>query len=411
MGYIKEAVRGVSWMSLFRFVYRLVGVLRIAILAHILSPGDLGTFGVVAVVLAFLEIITETGINIFLIQQKENMHSYIDTAWFVSIVRGLLISLLVVVLAKPISLFFKSDPSLPLLYWAALVPFIRGFINPSIVKFQKDLEFNKEFLYRISVFLVESIVSVVGVVIQQTPFALVLGLLVGAVYEVILTFLVARPWPKFKFEAEKTKKIIDRGKWVTLFGVFDYLYTQSDNIIVGRLLGVNTLGIYQNAYKISTAPLTEVGDVFFRVTFPVFSKISEDSKRLKTAFIQNTVINASLMIPAGVLIYIFADLIVKILLGPGWEEAIPVTKLLSVLGIVRGIASSTNSLLVAKGLQKYSAIVTIASTLGMWLTIVPLTKTYGIIGAGSAAIIGTLVSVPLTIYFVRKTLKTISLPV
>lgn len=392
-------------MTAFRVLFRVIGVVRIAIIAHILTPFSLGVFGIVTIVLGFLEIITETGINIFLIQEKEDIDNYISNAWVVSIVRGLLISLLIFALAGTISGFFNSPGSKSLLYIAALVPLIRGLINPSVVKFQKELQFNKEFLYRISVFVVESIVSVLGVIILKSYYGLTLGLLAGAIFEVGYTFAAARPWPKFDFNLVKTKRVINRGKWITLYGIFDYLYTQSDNIIVGRILGVAPLGIYQNAYKISTAPLTEVGNIFYSVTFPVFTKISGEIARLKSAFIKNTLVNFILMGLLGVFIFIFAAPIVNILFGKGWESAIPVVRLLSVLGVVRGVASSTGSLLIAKEKQKYTAVIMIVSTLGLWATIIPLTKAYGIIGAGAAAIIGTLISLPFTAYFINKTLK------
>lgn len=406
MGYFKDTLKGVSWMTSFRVLYRIIGVIRIAIIAHLLTPFSLGVFGIVTIVLGFLEIITEIGINIFLIQEKEDIDNYIDTAWAVSIIRGFLISVLIFVAASPISGFFNSPESKIFLYIASLVPLIRGLINPSIVKFQKELQFNKEFLYRVSVFSVECLISVLGVIIFKSALGMVWGLVASAVYEVVFTFAAARPWPKFNFDTVKTMRVIERGKWVTLFGIFDYLYTQSDNVVVGKILGVAPLGIYQNAYKISTTPLTEVGDIFYRVTFPIFSKISGDAARLKSAFIKNTVVNFILMTSAGIFVFIFAGPIVNILFGKGWESAIPVVKLLSVLGVVRGVASSTNSLLVAKEKQKYSAIVTIVSTLGLWITILPLTKSYGIIGAGASAIIGTLISLPFTVYFVFKTLKT-----
>ena len=405
MGYFKDAVKGLSWMTAFRVLYRLIGVARIAIIAHILTPFSLGVFGIVTIVLGFLEIITETGINIFLIQEKDDINGYINTAWVVSIVRGLLISLLIFASAGAVSGFFNSPASKSLLNMAALVPLIRGLINPSIVKFQKELQFNKEFMYRISIFVVESIVSVLGVIILKSVYGMIWGLLAGAIFEVFYTFIVARPWPKFDFNSIKTKRVIDRGKWVTLYGIFDYLYTQSDNIAIGRILGVAPLGIYQNAYKISTSPLTEVGNIFFRVTFPVFSKISGETARLKSAFIKNTVVNFALMLGAGIFIFIFAAPIVQILFGKGWESAIPVVKLLSILGVVRGVASSTGSLLIAREKQKYTAVVTIVSTLGLCITIIPLIHAYGIIGAGVAAIIGTLISLPFTVFFVRKALR------
>lgn len=405
MGYFKDTLKGLSWMTGFRVLYRAIGFVRIAIVAHILTPFSFGVYGVVMLVLAFLEIITETGINVFLIQEKEDIDGYINTAWVVSILRGTLISILMLLSAGLVSGFFNSPGSRNLLYLAALVPLFRGFINPSVVKFQKELRFHKEFVYRISVFSVESLVAVLGVIFTKSPFGLVLGLIAGVVYEVIFTFAAVRPWPKFEFNSVKTKRVVDRGKWVTLYGIFDYLYTQSDNIVVGRILGVAPLGIYQNAYKISTAPLTEVGNIFYTVTFPVFSKISAEAARLKVAFIKNTLVNFVLMGAAGIIIFIFAAPIVQILFGKGWEAAIPVVKLLSILGVVRGVASSTGSLLIAKEKQKYTAIVTIVSTLGLWATIIPLTQAYGIIGAGLSAIIGTLISVPFTAYYVQKTLK------
>ncbi len=405
MGYLKDTIKGVSWMTAFRVLYRAMGIVRIAIIAHILTPFSLGVFGTVTIVLAFLEIITETGINIFLIQEKDDTDKYINTAWVVSIMRGFLISLLVFASAGIVSAFFNSPESKNLLHIAAIIPLIRGLINPSVVKFQKELQFNKEFLYRISVFAVESVVSVVGVIVSKSIYGMIWGLLAGAVFEVAYTFIAARPWPKFEFNIDRTKRVIDRGKWVTLYGIFDYLYTQSDNIIVGRILGVAPLGIYQNAYKISTAPLTEVGNVFYTVTFPVFSKISGEANRLKSAFFKNTLVNFVLMTAAGVFIYIFAGPIVNILFGKGWETAVPVVKLLSVLGVVRGVTSSTGSLLVAKEKQKYTAVVTIVSTLGLWVSIIPLTHAYGIIGAGLSAIIGTLISLPFTVYYVQKTIK------
>lgn len=403
--YIKNTIKGLSWMTAFRILYRIIGVVRIAIIAHLLSPYNLGVFGVVTIVLGFLEIITETGINVILIQERENLDSYINNAWVVSIARGAVISILMFASAPFVGHFFNSPGSSQLLYVAALVPLARGFINPSVVKFQKDLQFNKEFLYRVLIFFVESISCVLGVIILRSTWGLVWGILIGALFEVVYTFAVARPWPKFEFDKIKTKRVVSRGKWITLFGIFDYIYTNSDNIIVGRLLGVAPLGIYDNAYTISTAPLTEVGDVFFRVTFPVFSRISGDAKRLKSGFLQNTLINFILMSIAGIFIFVFAEPIVNILLGSAWVAAIPVVKLLSILGVVRGVAGSTNSLLVAREKQKYSAIASLVSAIGLWITIFPLTHMFGIIGAGLSAIFGTLVSVPFTLYFINKTLN------
>ena len=93
MGYYKQAVNGISWMGGLRLFTRLLALIKIAILARILLPFQFGIYGIATLVLGFLEMLTETGINIFLIQQKEQIDEYVNSAWVVSIIRGFLIFL------------------------------------------------------------------------------------------------------------------------------------------------------------------------------------------------------------------------------------------------------------------------------------------------------------------------------
>jgi len=93
-------------MGGLRVSTRLLAFVKIAILARILTPSQFGLFGIALLVLAFLETMTESGINIFLIQEKAKLERYNDTAWLVSIFRGLLISLIIFLSADAISSFF-----------------------------------------------------------------------------------------------------------------------------------------------------------------------------------------------------------------------------------------------------------------------------------------------------------------
>ena len=70
---------------------------KLQFLARILTPSQFGHYGIALLYLGFLEVLTETGINVFLIQQKDNAEEYLDSAWVVSIIRGSLIALLIIV--------------------------------------------------------------------------------------------------------------------------------------------------------------------------------------------------------------------------------------------------------------------------------------------------------------------------
>src|SRR4051812_11019872 len=106
MGYKKHAIKGVTWIGALRFAIRGMSFVRIAIIARLLNPAQFGIFAIATLVLTFVETLTETGINSFLIQEKEHISKYINSAWIVSIIRGFLIASCIIVAAPFIAHFF-----------------------------------------------------------------------------------------------------------------------------------------------------------------------------------------------------------------------------------------------------------------------------------------------------------------
>ena len=392
-------------MGGFRVASRLVALLRTVILARILLPAQFGLYGIATLVLAFLEVFTETGINVFLIQQKENLEKYIDTAWLVSIARGFLIALLILVCAPLVVRFFNAPGALNLVLLISLVSAIRGFISPARVKFQKELEFGKEFWIRMAIFTFDSAVAIVVALTTRTPASLVWGLIAGSVLEVILTHALIRPRPKLAFESETFKKIVSRGKWLTGAGIFEYLFRQGDDIVVGRFLGETSLGFYQMAYKVATLPVTEVADVFGKVTLPIYAKISESKKELKDALVKTTLATAALVLPGGLVLVIFTKLAVTIVLGEVWLPIVPVLKVLVIYAITRALVNPARTVFLAVKKQEYLTTVTFVSIVALAVAIFPLARLYGLVGIGLATIIASLASVPLVVYYTVKIFK------
>jgi len=405
VGYFKEAFKGISWMILLRAGVRGMALLKMVILARILSPEQFGIYGIAVLVLGLLEILTETGINIFLIQEKGKTDDYVSTAWVVSIFRGILISLTILLLAPVISSFFNSPKTLRLIYLISMVPLGRGFINPSIIKFQKELKFDKEFYYRSSIFLVDTLLAIYLGVLTRSELALIWGMLASVVFEVTTSFLIVKPRPSLEFNLVKLKKVIGRGKWVTAAGTFEYLFQHIDDIAVGKILGTAPLGFYQQAYRVSTLPISEVGEIFNKVTFPTYAKISEDKERLKKAFRKVSSVILFLIIPFGLLLVLFAKEVVFILLGEKWLGSVGALKVLAVFAILKSISNSAYSLFLSVKKQEIVTLITLAGILAMAIPLVPLINRFGIVGAGYATIIGATAALTVAFYQLNKVFK------
>lgn len=404
MGYSRQAFIGVSWVALLRFTTRLLSLGRILVIARIFTPKEFGLYGIASLVIALLEILVETGVNIIFVQEKNSIRKFLNTAWVVSIIRGILISVVILILAPFIASFFNDPSLLILILLISIVPFIRGFINPAIIIYQKELQFKNEFYFRFFIFFVESMIIIIVSLMTHSIYSLIAGLIVGALLEVILSFIVIRQKPKFQFQADLVKEVIEKGKWVTAGGIFNYLFHNIDDIFVGKILGTVSLGFYQMAYKISILPITEIADVLAKVTFPLYAKIADDRERLKKAFFKTLAVVSAFSLLFGFILINFTEEIVVLVLGEKWISIIPFLKILTIFGVIRGISGLTSTLFLAIKKQEYVSIVTFASFLILATIIIPFIDSAGLIGASFAVLIASVAVLPIMVYFTHKAL-------
>lgn len=404
MGYTHNAVRGVSWVGLFRFLTRIVAFAKTAILARILYPDQFGVYGIALIMMALLETITETGVNVILVQAKESIDEYIDSAWVVSIIRGVIISFFLMITAPFVAHFFNTPNSESLLYLISIVPLLRGFINPSIIKLQKELKFDIEFTYRLSIFILDAAVAVIASLILRSPVGIVYGLIAGVLLEVFLSFIMTKPNPHLSFNKYYLGKILNRGKWITISGIFSYLYQNIDDIVIGKILGTTSLGFYQMSYTLSTIPISEISDVFSRVTFPVYTKISGDKLRLRRAFLKTTLVVSALSIPICIVFFFFPKQIILLVLGDKWISVWPTFQILAILGALRAVGAPTGAVFLSRGKQKYITIITSVSFFVLLLLIFPFVIFFGLPGAALATVFASFIALFFVFFYLKKIL-------
>src|SRR6266700_885009 len=114
MGYSKQIdesysmriVKGFSWGAILNALAMAISFGKIIILTHfVFGPVEFGVFGVGVLILGFLELVTEVGINVFLVQETGPLEEFLDTAWVISIARGVIISLAIILASYPLAVF------------------------------------------------------------------------------------------------------------------------------------------------------------------------------------------------------------------------------------------------------------------------------------------------------------------
>ncbi len=364
-----------------KFVLTMV---RTIVVARFLAPAEIGIMGILLFTLAILESFSQTGFAAALIQKKNTIESYLDTAWVVSLLRGLLLYILLFIASPFIASFFNAPEAAFLLRIAGLAFLFEGFKNIGVVIFRKELDFKKEFIFQQSEVFVDILVTITLAVLWQNVWALVVGYLSGKCVKCVMSFLMHPFRPGFSFDPAKASELFRFGKHLMGSSIIILLITQGDDAVVGKLLGPAALGFYVMAYKLSNLPATSITHAISQVAFPAYAKLQDEPDRLKSAYLKALKYISFVVIPASGGLAILAPEITEAFLGKTWLEIVPAMQVLCLFGLLRALGGTTGPLFQGVGRPDLIIKLNLAKLVIIALVIIPLTKQFGILGASWA---------------------------
>lgn len=370
----QRTVRSGFWVFSLRIVKQIFGLVKLLILARILAPSDFGLMGIALLAMATLETFSQTGFQTALIQNKKDIKSYLDAAWTVLILRGFILFAILYLIAPYAATFFNASEAKPIIQVIGFAILLQAFTNIGVIYFQKELEFNKEFIYQFAGTLADFIVAVSAALILRNVWALVFGLLAGNGARLIASYLIHPYRPHLSSHLGKARELFSFGKWILANSIVLFITTQGDDIIVGKIFAAGSLGLYQIAYRLSNMPTTEITHVVSQVTFPAYSKLQDKLNQLKRAFLKTLELVTTFSFPIGAGIFILSPEFIELFLGSKWMPALPLIRVFCILGILRSIVANLGSLYRATNNPNIEFKVTLISTLSKFMLIFAFLK-------------------------------------
>lgn len=386
-----RVAKGGVWTFALRILKESIGLIRLIILARLLAPNDFGLFGIALLVMSTVETFSQTGFQTALIQKQGDIANYLDTAWTVSIIRGIILFILLFFSAPTVSIFFNSPEASFIIRIIGFSILLGGFTNIGIIYFQKEIEFNRQFIYGLTTTLADFIVAVTAALIYKNVWALVFGQLAKSLAGLVVSYLIQPYRPHLGFDLGKVKELSGFGKWIFGSSILIFLITQVDDIFVGKVLGMAALGFYQMAYRISNMPATEITHVISQVTFPAYSKIQDDLPRLREAYLRVLQLTTFLSFPVAGLIFVLASDFTKIFLGEKWMPMVPAMQVLVLWGLIRSIGATTGPIIQAVGKPEILTKLQFFQLILLLILIYPFTIKWGILGTSLSIVFAALI--------------------
>lgn len=376
----RKFIKNVGWLGLLRFFSQFFVFVKLTILARVLTPEDFGLFALITTIINSLEALTETGFNYAAIYFKDSFKRIAPTLFFVNTARGFILSVVLIIFAEPISVFFNNKDLVQVFLIASIIPILKGLENPYTILFQKDQNFKKEFIFRVTPVIFASLFSIYFGLLFKSISGLVYGLLAGVIIELLISYLLIKGSVFKKPDFKILKKLFSYGKWLSIGGIFNFLNSQVDSLFIGKVFGSYALGLYDVAFKLATLVTTEINDTISKVLFPHFASIQNDKNRIKRNYISVVI---ALAIPATVSVIIFSLIpvfIINLLFGSQWLDAAPLLSILAFYGFLRSITGPAGPLLLASGKPRILTVMSVLNLTLISLTIIPLSNLFGVMG-------------------------------
>ncbi|MFO7956864.1 MAG: lipopolysaccharide biosynthesis protein [Candidatus Brocadiia bacterium] len=390
----ERVVRATGWVVAANLLGNGLGAVRLLVLARLLSPRDFGLFGIVLLTTVTVRTFSRTGFNTALVQRPEVTADYLDTAWTVQVLRGLLRAALLFAAAPLIGSFFSEPRVVPLLRVASVAPVLEGFTNIGIIYFRRELQFRRQFFFELPGTVVSFVVGIWVACATRSAWALVWARLAQMGVQCIASYVLHPYRPGLHCDFGKLRWLVRYGRWMLGSSIIGLIGMRGPDAVLGRFLGAGALGLFRIGRRVSQDPMVAVVGVAFRVLLPAFAKVQDERERLARAFLSSFQVITCLTVPVSLFVLFAGPELIPGLFGPKWADAVPAARILAVASCLYALTATGRPLLLGTGRPHLQFSISLVNLLGVAVSIYPLAARWGVAGVAASTVVGALISLP-----------------
>ena len=401
----KQILRGSIYTGGAKYFNLFVSLLVTSILARILAPSDFGIIALTTVVMSFFDIIATAGLGPAIIQAKDLTKDKYPDIFSWSIIIALFCFLVFNLAVIPVSIYYHEEKLILIL---RLLSVQLLFTSLNVFPYSlmlKELRFKELSILSSSNTL---LFGVMAVVMAYSGFGIysLLALPIGnAVMSFIVCFLITRDSiritliPRFRPFLD----LLQFSVYQFSFNLINYFSRNLDKLLLGKYLGMESLGYYEKSYRLMTLPISTLTNVFAPTIQPVLANYQDDKAVIRDTY--NSLTRYLLSLGAVITpFFVFsAEEIIRIIFGPQWGEAVPIFQVLAVSIMFQLVDSLSGGILQSSNNVKYLFISgTICAIVNIASLLVGLLVFGGVLNVAICVAISYIVNFFISTYYINK---------
>jgi O-antigen/teichoic acid export membrane protein len=247
------------------------------VLTRFLPESAFGVGAIIFAVTTGLFLISDVGIGTSVVRSAREDKAFLDTAWTLSVVRGVGLAIIAALLGVPAAWLYGEPQLAWLLPLCSIMVLVLASESTGFYVAQRRLLLGRIMALEIVAQIVALAVSIPVAIATGHVIALVLAAVVSAVVKFVGSFMMIpsiKPW--FAWDRRAVTEIFSFGQWIFVSTLCSFIAMRWDVFSLGRLEGFALLGVYGIATQITSVPNQMAAQVTNAVLTPVLSAAFRD---------------------------------------------------------------------------------------------------------------------------------------
>ena len=368
---LKRRVFAAGGWVLFGFVA--MQVLRVGsnlVLTRLLFPEAFGLMVIVYSINTGVNLLSDLGIGAgIVVHQAGSDEHYLNTAWTIQIIRGLLIGIGMFAAAGPLATLFSNAQLVPLLRIVSLVPVIAGFTTTSVALMDRQLDPKRRISVDLGMQVFTAIVTALLAWWLHSTVALAWGSVVSTLFTVLVQRIVLKgPKNRFHWDRSQAREIVSFGQVTFLSSALLFASAEGSRLFSATMVDSRTLGLIGLASGLSIMPWQAIQTLSQRVLMPAYAEVvrSGDAQRLRRAVLKARVMQILPCWGINVVMLALAHPILHLMYDSRYAPAAPILQIQCVGMLAAILTFSYNGLLMGMRRLGLSLALQVVQSLILW---------------------------------------------
>ena len=337
----RKIISGFKWSLSTQAIKQCLQFVISVLLARFLHPKDFGLISMVLVFTSFASLLGDSGFEAAIVQKKQINEEHLSSVYLLNISIGLFLSTLFLFLSPLVSYFYEQPILKNITMLISVTFFLRAFCIVPTAILKRAMDFKKLAMVEIISISASGILTISLSLLNFGVWSLVIQQIVLYTTAIIVLHIIIDWRPKLAFSKKAIGELTRFSGNLLGFNLVNFFSRFSDNLLIGKFLNAESLGIYTRTYNIMLIPVIQISLTLGKVMFPSLSKYQDDPEQAKGLYLKVIRGIAFFTFPTMIGLLVIADSFVIVLIGQRWIDMIPVLRILCIVGLLQSVVSTT----------------------------------------------------------------------